>query len=68
MLTLLSKHPVNLDQLGKMVKYCRQTLGERGKQWDYDGGFRVRFNFKEEKDRTWFYFIFAPYLEDPHER
>jgi hypothetical protein len=51
-----------------MVKYCRQTLGERGKQWDYDGGFRVRFNFKEEKDRTWFYFIFAPYLEDPHER
>ena len=50
MLTLLSKRPVSLAQRGKMLRYCRQTLGERGKRWDYDGGFQVRFNFKEEKD------------------
>jgi hypothetical protein len=50
-----------------MVKYCRQNLGERGKRWDYAGGFKVQFMFEEEKDRTWFYFVFANDIMDPHD-
>ena len=51
----------------KMIKFCRSSFGHRGDCWDYDGSRNVRFQFKEEKDRTWFYFIFAHDLKDPYE-
>jgi hypothetical protein len=51
----------------KMVKYCRQNFGDRGGRWDFTGSRNIQFHFTDQKDRTWFYFIFANDLKDPHE-
>jgi hypothetical protein len=51
----------------KMVKFCRSSFGDRGDRWDYSGSRNIQFQFREEKDRTWFYFIFAHDLKDPNE-
>jgi len=59
---------VELPLASKMVRYCRLNFGPRGGRWDFEGSNYVQFHFKEEKDRTWFYFIFAHDMEDPHER
>jgi hypothetical protein len=65
--SLYSKYAVEPQQLSKMVKYCRRNLGNRGEKWEFDGGVHVQFMFKEKKDRTWFYFVFAHDLEEPYE-
>jgi hypothetical protein len=59
---------VELPLASKMVRYCRLNFCPRGERWDFEGSNYVQFHFKEEKDRTWFYFIFAHDMEDPHER
>jgi hypothetical protein len=59
---------VELPLASKMVRYCRLNFGPRGERWDFEGSNYVQFHFKEEKDRTWFYFIFAHDMKDPHER
>jgi hypothetical protein len=64
----LYSKPIQDQRLAiKMVKYCRQNFGDRGDRWDFEGSRNIRFRFKENKDRTWFYFIFAHDLKDPHE-
>ena len=64
----LTSKPVEFSHASKMIRYCRLNFGPRGERWDFEGVNRVQFYFKEEKDRTWFYFIFAHDMEDPHER
>ena len=51
-----------------MVRYCRENFGTRDQRWDFEGSRNIRFCFTEEKDRTWFYFVFAHDLKDPYER
>lgn len=64
----LTSKCIELPLASKMVRYCRLNFGTRGERWDFEGSDIVQFSFKEEKDRTWFYFIFAHYIENPHER
>lgn len=49
----------------KMVRYCRENFGNRGDRWDFTGSRSIQFHFKDQKDRTWFYFVFAHDLKDP---
>lgn len=49
-----------------MIRFCRNSFGERGDRWDFEGSRNIRFRFTEEKERTWFYFIFANDLKDPN--
>lgn len=51
----------------KMIRFCRNSFGDRGDRWDYQGARNIRFEFRDPKDRTWFYFIFAHDLKDPNE-
>ena len=51
----------------KMIKYCRENFGDRGERWDFTGSRNIQFQFKDQKDRTWFYFVFAHDLKDPYE-
>lgn len=50
----------------KMIRFCRNSFGDRGGRWDFEGSRNIRFRFSEEKERTWFYFVFAHDLKDPH--
>ena len=52
----------------KMVRYCRENFGTRGERWDFEGHRNIMFCFTEDKDRTWFYFVFSHDLKDPYER
>ena len=63
----LTSKPVEFAHASKMIRYCRLNFGPRGERWDFDGVKYVRFQFMEEKDRTWFYFVFANDIKDPHE-
>jgi hypothetical protein len=50
-----------------MIKYCRANFGDRGGTWDYTGNFRtVEFRIDDQKEATWFYFLFAKHLRDPN--
>jgi hypothetical protein len=57
--------PVNQQLAVKMVRYCRENFGNRGDRWDFTGARNIQFHFKDQKDRTWFYFVFATDLKDP---
>jgi len=64
----LYSKPIRDQRLAiKMIRYCRENLGDRGDRWDFEGAREIKFEFAEEKDRTWFYFIFAHDLKDPYE-
>ena len=64
---LYSKYISDQQVAVEMVKFCRSNFGDRGDRWDYFGSCNIQFRFKEEKDRNWFYFIFAHDLKDPYE-
>ena len=57
--------PVDQHLAVKMVRYCRENFGNRGDRWDFTGARSIQFHFKDQKDRTWFYFVFATDLKDP---
>ena len=57
--------PVDQNLAIKMVRYCRDNFGDRGDRWDFTGSHSIQFHFKDQKDRTWFYFVFATDLKDP---
>jgi hypothetical protein len=64
----LYSKPITDQRLAvKMVRYCRENFGARGQRWDFEGHRNIRFCFTEDKDRTWFYFVFAHDLKDPYE-
>lgn len=63
---LYSKYISDQQVAVKMIKFCRSSFGDRGDRWDYAGSRNIRFEFRDPKDRTWFYFIFAHDLKDPN--
>ena len=65
--TDLYTKPIDQNCAVKMVRYCRENFGDRGDRWDFTGARNIQFHFKDQKDRTWFYFVFAHDLKDPNE-
>jgi len=64
----LTSKPVEFAHASKMIRYCRLNFWLRGERWDFYWAKYIKFKFKEEKDRTWFYFVFANDIKDPNER
>lgn len=45
----------NSAELSAHLKWCRQTLGERGRDWDFSGGFsRITIEIKNPHSITFY--------------